>query len=129
MRLLVALIFVALSGVACYLFLNNRAVNVIAVHYDGNTAQVLVDRLPFTDSARINWWQHSQGQIRKKYNIPNGEEGPFFITIYDFGDGYKEEGKEDRRCFSDVKPPRNCIDKNILMMIRRTRDGNIQYDF
>ncbi len=51
------------------------------------------------------------------------------IVIYAFGEGYQEEGKKDRRCFEDMAPPRNCIDKNILMMIWRTRDGGVEYDF
>ncbi|WP_341844372.1 DUF943 family protein [Kosakonia oryziphila] len=71
----------------------------------------------------------NQNKILKKYNIPTGDKTPVLIVIYAFGDGYQEEGKEDRPCFSDIKPPKNCIDKNILMMIWRTRDGGVKYQF
>ncbi|MCX8956765.1 DUF943 family protein [Erwinia psidii] len=113
-----------------YFFINDkRTVKVIDAHYDGSTAQVIVDRLPFTESDKINWWQSNQGEIRKKYHIPTGGSGPFLIFIYGFGKGYQEEGKKDRACFEDIPSPKNCIDKDILMTIWRTRDGGVKYDF
>ena len=115
--------------VCFYFYINRQDVVVIDTHYNGHTAQVLVDRLPFTDSAKILWWDKNQDEIRQKYHIPTGDAGPFLITVYAFGDGYKEEGEEDRRCFEEVKPPRNCIDKNILMSIWTTREGGVKYKF
>ncbi|WLI76648.1 DUF943 family protein [Kosakonia sp. H02] len=129
MRIFVIAVLVALLGFFYSLFLGERAVTVIDAHYDGSTAQVIVDGLPFTKSKKIAWWRSNEDQIRGKYHIPSGDTGPFLITVYAFGDGYKEEGKEDRLCFHDVKPPRNCIDKNILMMIWRTREGSVKYEF
>lgn len=87
------------------------------------------DRLPLSDSAIINWWQKNQSSIREKYHISAAEAGPLFMTIYAFGDGYKEEGQEDRLYFDGVKPPRNCIDKNIFMSVNRTRDGDTTFSF
>lgn len=40
-----------------YLYINRQDVTVIDVHYDGYSAEVLVDRLPFSDSAKITWWK------------------------------------------------------------------------
>lgn len=112
-----------------YLVIKKQDVSVINAHYDGSTAQIIVDRLPFLESDKIAWWVKNKESIMEKYNIPSGKNSPFLISIYAFGDGYKEEGKEDRRCFSDIKPPKNCIDKNIIMSIIRTRSGSIKYEF
>ncbi|MFZ4834575.1 DUF943 family protein [Rouxiella sp. Mn2063] len=128
-RLLVLIIFIILSVFAYLLWLNNRTVHVIDAHYDMGGAQIIVNNLPITNSAKISWWQHNQQEIRKKYHIPDKYMDPMLITVYAFGNGYQEEGKEDRMCFEDMPPPRNCIDKDILMMIWHNRDGSIKYNF
>lgn len=127
-RLLVSVILLLLIF-AGYLIIRKPHVSVIDAHYDGNTAQVIVDKLPFLKSKKIEWWNENKENIMEKYNIPSCINTPFQITIYAFGDGYKEEEEEDRRCFPDIKPPKNCIDKNIIMSISRTRNGSIKYDF
>ncbi|WP_414147377.1 DUF943 family protein [Erwinia sp. BNK-24-b] len=126
------IVIIVIAALAIYFFssfLNRQDVTVIDAHYDGHTAQIIVDRLPFSKSAKIDWWLSNQGKIRSKYRIPSGNKGPFLIAVFAFGEGYQEEGKEDRLCFNDIKPPRNCIDKNILMTIWRTRDGGVKYEF
>ncbi|QKJ87817.1 DUF943 family protein [Paramixta manurensis] len=129
MRNFIISALVLLLCILSYLFIGKQTVSVIDAHYDGSTAQIIVNRLPITESGKIDWWRDHQQKILEKYNIPSGNKRPFLITVYAFGDGYKEEGKEDRRCFTDIKPPKNCIDKNILMMIWRTRDGSVKYQF
>lgn len=129
MRKLVILSLAIALFIIGYLFTVKPNVSIIAAHYDGSTAQIIVNKLPLTDSNKINWWQRNQSEIFEKYNIPAGDKIPFLIVIYAFGDGYQVEGKEDRLCFSDIKPPKNCIDKKILMMIWRTRDGGVKYQF
>ena len=121
--LLLLLIFVG------YLIINRNTVSVIDAHYDGHTAQVIVYRLPFFGADKIIWWEKNKEAILQKYHIPSGQDTPFQMTIYAFGDGYKEEGTEDRRCFPDVRPPENCIDKDILMTIRKARSGESRYSF
>lgn len=128
MRAFTIVVVTMMLGCIYYYFCRDPKVTVINSYYDGSTARVIVDALPFTESAKIEWWQHNQDQIRRKYHIPAGTQGPFLITIYAFGEGYQEEVKEDRLCFPNVEPPRNCIDKNILMMIWRTREGGIKYN-
>lgn len=129
MRKLVILSLAIALCIIGYLFTVKPNVSIIAAHYDGSTAQIIVNKLPSTDSNKINWWQRNQNEILEKYNIPTGDKIPFLIVIYAFGDGYQVEGKEDRLCFSDIKPPKNCIDKKILMMIWRTRAGGVKYQF
>jgi hypothetical protein len=128
MRAFAIAVLIILLGYTYYYFDKNQEVTVINSYYNGSTAWIIVDALPFTDAGKIHWWQHNQDQIRRKYHIPTGAQGPFLITIYAFGEGYQEEGKEDRLCFPNVEPPRNCIDKNILMTIWRTREGGIKYN-
>lgn len=129
MRKLVIFLLAVVLCIIGYLFTVKPDVSVIGAHYDGSTAQIIVNKLPFTDSKKINWWQKNKNEILKKYNIPTGDKIPFLIVIYAFGDGYQIEDKKDRLCFSDIKPPKNCIDKKILMMIWRTRDGGVKYQF
>ncbi|EXU76121.1 DUF943 family protein [Erwinia mallotivora] len=128
-KLSILLVVILISGIVFFFFSERKTTSVIDVHYNGRTAQVIVDELPFTDSGKLKWWLDSEGEILQKYKIPSGDAGPFLITVYAFGDGYKEEGKEDRRCFDDITPPRNCLDKNRLMTIWRTRKGSVKYDF
>jgi len=129
MRKLIVLLLTLLLCVAFFLFNEKKDVSVIDAHYDGSTAQIIVDKLPLTEAAKISWWKQNQNEILENYKIPTGDKVPFLIAIYAYGNGYQEEGKEDRLCFSDIKSPKNCIDKNILMMIWRTRDGGVKYQF
>ena len=127
-KLVIPALVIALCSLI-YLFIGNDKVSVIDAHYDGNTAKIIVDNLPFAESRKIDWWKNNREKILDKYNIPSGNNTPFLIAIYALGKGYQAQGNEDRLCFSDMKPPKNCIDKNILMMIWRTREGGVKYQF
>lgn len=99
----ISALIILLSGVTAYLYSGRETVSVIDVHYyNGHTVQIIVDRLPFFDKDKIAWWEAKQHEIREKYNIPSGEKDPFLITVYGFGKGYQQQGKEDRRCFPDI---------------------------
>ena len=115
---------IVLLAIGFYIYKNNDSVQVVAVHHDKYTAEILVDRLPESEKARIEWWLHNKKIIMSHYGIrPIDSGGPDYITIYQFGIGYLPAGKEDLLCFSDIKSERNCIDKNILMTVSRTRAG------
>ncbi|MEQ4529685.1 MAG: DUF943 family protein [Mixta sp.] len=125
---ILTLLIVAAVGI--YLYLDNRRVNVINVHYDKYSAEVLVDHLPITATSAINWWLTNQNAIREKYHIPSGEAGgPTNFTVFAFGTGYREEDENDMLCFDDMKPPKNCIDKEILLTVGRNRDGSTRFAF
>ncbi|MDE1188664.1 MAG: DUF943 family protein [Pantoea sp.] len=127
--------FFLLAGIAAaiagsLIYLNNRDVMVMGGHHNQYTAEILVDHLPLSQVASVQWWLKNQNEIRLKYNIVSEEEGgPALISIFAFGDGYKELGKEDRLCFDDMQPPKNCIDKKRLMAVYFTRDGITQFRF
>jgi len=126
-------VFYMISFIACtyfaYIFwLYLRPVEIISVHQEENYISVLVKNFPFTDKGPINWWQSNKDMLKNRYNIPKpaSYEG-FTIIFWDYGDGYKEEGKYDRLCYSDVKPPKNCIDKNMLLYITYTKSSGISF--
>ncbi|WP_034949379.1 DUF943 family protein [Erwinia oleae] len=122
-----------MMGILLYsvcLWLDHRKVKVVAAFHGDYTAQILVDNFPFSEKEKINWWIKNGAEIRKKYRFPaNKVKGVEYITIFDFDEGYKELGKKDRLCFDEILPPKNCIDKNILMMIGPNLEGETVFKF
>lgn len=127
----VSLIVLSLSFLtsASYVsWLDSTPVKIIAVHQEENFSEVLVRNFPITDTGKIKWWLKNKELLKNKYNIPRpGSNGNFYINFWDFGEGYKEQGKYDRRCFADMKPPKNCIDKNAVFSVENGRDGSILF--
>ena len=117
---------VILSG---YLYIDNQPVKVIDIKPDQYAPVVIVDRLPFSATAKIKWWNSESGEILKKYNLSvNNSLANKNFYIYEFGEGYQEPGEKDRLCFPDIESPSNCLDKNILMIVRYRSNGLIQFD-
>ncbi|XES84015.1 DUF943 family protein [Franconibacter pulveris] len=128
-KLLLILGIVAIM-LGCYFYLNNRKVTVIDAHHGHYAAQVLVNHLPLSNSARIQWWITNQPEIFSKYKIAHHDAGgPSLITIFAFGKGYQEENNEDRLCFDDMDTPKNCIDKDSIMTVFYSRNGDIEFRF
>ncbi|ELZ9927490.1 DUF943 family protein [Cronobacter malonaticus] len=119
---LIALIPVFLAAVATIIYWVNKPIKVIDVHQNYFTAQILVNDLPLSSSAKIDWWIKNSKALSDKYHLNDKD-----IYIFAWGNGYQEEGKADRLCFADIAPPRNCIDKNILMSVSKTRSGKTEY--
>ncbi|KGD72565.1 membrane protein [Tatumella morbirosei] len=125
---LFALSFFACLLPACVLWLSLRTVEVVAVHENGNHSYILVKNFPFTDKGRINWWQENQDMLKNIHKAPQPDTYGFFTVVFwDFGDGYKEEGKYDRLCFEDMNPPRNCIKKNKVFTVSHGRNMGIYF--
>ncbi|MCT4716714.1 DUF943 family protein [Enterobacteriaceae bacterium H18W14] len=126
-----AIVLIFLTGcmlLGYWLWLSLRTVEIVAVHEDGNHASVLVKAFPVTDKGKISWWLKNKDMIKDKYNIPKlSSSGNFTIVFWDFGDGYKEEGKYDRRCFSDMKTKANCIAKNRVFSVETGRGSDILF--
>ena len=90
-----------------------RPVKIIAVHEDGNYSDVLVNPFPSTTKGKINWWLKNRNMLKSRYGIPKiSSYGSYTITFWYFGDGYMEEEKYDRLCFTDMKTKKNCIEKD-----------------
>lgn len=97
------------------LWLDFRHVDIVAVHSTRtrNFSSILVNNFPLTDKAKILWWFRNKEMLKAKYNIPEPDDSGYFnITVWQFANGYLEHEYEDRYCFEDMPPPRNCIDKN-----------------
>ena len=112
-------LFVFASVLATYfLWISLRPVEIIAVHQDDDYSSVLVKNFPITDKGQINWWLKNKDMLKNRYGIPKPSSyGNFTIIFWDFGDGYKEEGKYDKLCFNDMKAPVNCIEKEAIFSV------------
>lgn len=112
-------IFIVIFILKAYFFWRSlRPVDIIAVHQDDDYSSVLVRNFPITDIGQINWWLKNKGMLKRRYGIPKPSSyGNFTIIFWDFGDGYKEEGKYDRLCFNDMKGPVNCIEKDAIFSV------------
>lgn len=118
-------IFAFLSYLLWFLI---RPVKIVAVHKDGHFSSVLVRNFPFTDRGKINWWLKNKEMLKTRYGIPESDpNGDFYITFWIFGEGYKEEGKYDRRCFDDMKTKVNCIEKNAVFSVNNDSRNRIHF--
>lgn len=77
---------------------------------------IIVDHFALTDRGRINWWLSQRDMLKKKYNIPSGQE--FVLTVWDVGDGYlRDSPREDYFCFTDMTSEKNCIEKKAFLRL------------
>ncbi|WP_434747211.1 DUF943 family protein [Pantoea sp. Lu_F5_004] len=104
-----------------------RPVEIIDVHHRcSGFSDVLVASFPPTDKGKINWWLKNKDMLKDKYGIPNPDsEGYFYVTFWLFGEGYKEEGKYDRLCFDDMKTKVNCIEKDAVFSVDKSRNMGV----
>jgi len=66
--------------------------------------------------------------LKEEYGIPRPDsDGYFTVIFWDFGDGYKDTDGYDRLCFEDMKPPKNCIDKNSLMLVKNGKNTGMTF--
>lgn len=131
-KIILFIIFLLLSLVLTYfLWLFLRPVKIVNVHKDSDIIHILVENFPLTDKGKINWWLENEKKIKIHYNVSQSESHKSFTVIFwDFGNGYKEKGdesKDDRFCFSDLLPPKNCIEKSKLFYISSGKDTGISF--
>ncbi|WP_041411747.1 DUF943 family protein [Serratia sp. FGI94] len=115
------LMFCTLAFYVSWLLL--RPVDIIATHENRHFSSVLVNNFPLTTKGKIEWWLQNKDMLKERYGIPKpASYGDFSITFWLFGDGYKEEGKYDRRCFDDMKTKVNCIEKDIVFSVSKSEN-------
>lgn len=118
--------------VGSFVWLSLCTVEIIAVYENDNFSDVLVKEFPLTDRGKIDWWLNNKDMLKERYSIPKpASYGSFTITFWDFGSGYKEEGKYDRLCFDARKAKDNCIDKSAVFSVRQIKNDRtllITYD-
>ncbi|QNK31173.1 DUF943 family protein [Serratia sp. JUb9] len=125
-RLFSLLMFCILTFYIAWLLL--RPVDIVAVHENRHFSSVLVNNFPLTTRGKIEWWLQNKDMLKERYGIPKpASYGDFSITFWLFGDGYKEEGKYDRRCFNDMKTKVNCIEKDIVLNVRNSKNMGVVF--
>lgn len=111
-----------------WFWLSLRPVEIIAIHQRFDTTSVLVNNFPLTDRGKINWWLKNKNMLKEKYSIPEPSPSGYFTVIFwNFGDGYKEEEKYDRLCFDDMKTTVNCIEKDAVFSVDKSRNFGISF--
>jgi len=123
-----AIILAMVVGAFYFLWVFLRPVEIVAIHQDAQFSDVLVKHFPLTERGKIDWWLANKDTLKKRYNFPKPDKkGNFSVVFWDFGDGYMEEGKYDRRCFLDMKPPINCIEKNKEFTVETGRGSDMLF--
>ncbi|MBT0723949.1 DUF943 family protein [Rosenbergiella sp. S61] len=112
-----------------WLWLSLRPVEIIAIHHrSSGFSDVLVTSFPPTDKGKINWWLKNKDRLKDKYGIPKPDsDGYFYVTFWMFGEGYKKEGKYDRLCFDDMKKKVNCIEKDAVFSVDKSRNMGVMF--
>lgn len=122
-------IALAVAALFAYvLWVSLRPVEIVAVHKEEDSNDVLVKNFPFTDKGKMDWWLKNKDMLKEKYNIPQpARDGDFSIVFWLFGDGYKETDGYDRLCFNDMNTKINCIDKNRVFSVDKSRNMGISF--
>ncbi|WP_312456281.1 DUF943 family protein [Pseudescherichia sp.] len=128
------LLVLALLAVAIgYLSLPRKG-EIIAVDRELNFANVAVKHFPLTDNGKMDWWRDNKQILKEKFSIPvPAKNGDWYISIWDYGDGFKAKPNGDIRIFNDDtqdmlcfnNDESKCIDKDLLMRIEGNRDGSV----
>lgn len=108
---------------------------VVGVFPAEGRVRVVVEDLPFSDPGRLAWWKRNKKLLNEKYGVPiDSSQRRVYISFWNFGDGFKEMPEHvsrwssettDLLCFEEMKVKKNCIDKDMEMVIFNTMAGNI----
>ncbi|QJW56833.1 hypothetical protein HL670_03730 [Serratia plymuthica] len=129
-KILFVLMLAVCAPSGYFLWLSQRTVEIIAVHQRHEISSILVNNFPFTDRGRIAWWFKNKDMLKNRYGAPRPDrDGSFTIIFWNFGDGYKEEGKSDRLCFENMKAVKNCIEKERYMTIYKFNNEEPFFSF
>ncbi|MCP1438617.1 hypothetical protein J3D56_002053 [Erwinia persicina] len=117
-----------------------RPVEVIAVHQNHSVTDILVKNFPLTNKGKIEWWKENARKLDKQHPFLLNRKGEtFWVTIWDFKDGYQQEKPDDTTffpshstdhllCFENIKAEERCIKKeNWLMQVTRATTGTMSY--
>ncbi|MGE1562547.1 DUF943 family protein [Pantoea septica] len=112
-----------------WLWLSLRPVEIVAIHHrSSGFSDILVTSFPPTDKGKINWWLKNKDILKDKYGIPKPDpDGYFYVTFWLFGEGYKKKGKYDKICFNDMKTKRNCIEKDAIFSVDKSRNMGVMF--
>ncbi|UYU31145.1 DUF943 family protein [Siccibacter colletis] len=119
---------IILTALILLIWITLRTPEIKAVHRESYFTSVLIENPPLTARGALTWWRENQAMLKAQYHIPQEDcDQVFYLSLWDFADGYKEEEDKDRLCFDDMPAPRNCIDKKWVMTVSRARNGKRIY--
>ena len=119
---------IILIALTLLIWITLRTPEIKAIHRESYFISVLIENPPLTARGALSWWRQNQAMLKAQYHIPQGDsDRVFYLSVWDFADGYKEEEDKDRICFDDMPAPRNCIDKNWIMTVSRARNNKRIY--
>lgn len=110
-----------------YLLFNvYRPIEVVAVYHDKNYVDVIVKNFPSDDKDKIAWWLDNNKMLteRASFSMPPSDSR-YFITLWDYGDGFQKKTDDDMLCFTQIKSDINCIDKQALLIISNNYVGDV----
>lgn len=118
-----------------------RPAEIVAVHQNSFTTNILVKNFPLTDQGKIEWWKENAQNLNEKHPfLSKGKKETFWVSIWDFKNGYQQEKPDETTffpshstdhllCFEEIKTAERCIQKkNWLMLVTRSTTGTISYD-
>ncbi|WP_426447820.1 DUF943 family protein [Siccibacter colletis] len=119
---------IILTALTLLIWIALRTPAIKAIHRESYFTSVLIENPPLTARGALTWWRENQTMLKAQYHIPQEDsDRVFYLSVWDFADGYKEEEDKDRLCFDDMPAPRNCIDKNWIMTVSRARNNKRIY--
>lgn len=129
-RLIAGIVAAAVGGYLLWQYLT--PVEIVVVH-DGNT--ILVRHFPYLKSRQIAWWEANKDMIQAKYGIPKKYNSYYYISVMDFGNGYRNEPNEsllwftdEVYCFNDMSTEARCIDRKPLFDVRWSKNYGLEYE-
>ncbi|WP_130831801.1 DUF943 family protein [[Erwinia] mediterraneensis] len=137
LRYLLLLGIMLMAAHFCYsIWQDFEPVEIVAVHKDDVSSDVLVKNFPVTDRGKLDWWQKNHAWLKEKYGVPEfAQDGSFSVWFWNFGDGYKALPTHDLRlsrqtsdllCFDEMKTKKNCIEKDAVLRVA-SFDKNITF--
>ncbi|WP_426447836.1 DUF943 family protein [Siccibacter colletis] len=108
------------------LFSAYRPVEVVAVYHDKNYVDVIVKNFPSADRDKIAWWLDNKKMLTgDSATSVLSSKKHYFITLWDYGDGFQKKTDDDMLCFTQIKSDTNCIDKQALLIISNNYVGDV----
>lgn len=127
-RILRVAVIGGILAATCLFYLDNLSVEVVNAIQNGRAAYIIVNRMPLSNESKIRWWVENEHEIIESYHLElDDKQSDRMYFIYSFDDGYQELKDKDRLCFSNVKPPKNCIEKDAYMWIYVSRKNGTSY--
>jgi len=128
-RLIAEVVAAAVGGYLLWQYLT--PVEIVAVHRN----VMLVRHFPYLKSRQIAWWEANKDMIQAKYGIPKKYNSYYYISVMDFGNGYRTEPNEsllwftdEVYCFNDMSTEARCIDRKPLFDVRWSKNYGLEYE-